>query len=536
MNRADSVMRNDSLAEQLAEYFDRHGTPNERMRAHYILGRTYADMGEAPAAVNAYLDAADAADTTAADCDYRTLSRVYGQMSSVLYKQNLIEDYIKACDDAISCAWRAADTLQVLNVKAYKIAGYHRLKQYDTVITAFESLFDELERQFGIWMAAKYITIPISALLAKNQLEKCKYYFDVAERYSGYFDSVKNVEKGREVYYNYKGCYFLNTQQYDSAEHCFRKELSEGLDVTNQSMASRGLSLLYSETHRLDSAVKYALYSYEMNDSVYAQMATETVSQAQASYNYQRNKALAEKERHRAEYEKQRAERNLFLLFVIIIISSYTIYRLLALKRARDKAYQLKEQELERSFRDILILRSQAENLSQLIEEKESAISQSAEELEELRQSEKSLRQMIEEKEMAVDRLHAEVSVLSRHVHTNYIDNEVLLEESPLYSNLHKKVDAGRMLNDEDISQLYRLVRETLPGFYQFISNKKHALNEAEYNVCILFRLHVRAFGVSVLLDKSPASITKISKAVLEKLFQENGNSRELITKLMEIC
>ncbi|MCR4914711.1 MAG: hypothetical protein K6A96_03045 [Prevotella sp.] len=47
-NRADSVMTNDSLAEQLVKYFDRHGTPNERMRAHYILGRTYADMGRHP--------------------------------------------------------------------------------------------------------------------------------------------------------------------------------------------------------------------------------------------------------------------------------------------------------------------------------------------------------------------------------------------------------------------------------------------------------------------------------------------------------
>ena len=66
-NRADSVMTNDTLAEHLVKYFDHHGTPNERMRAHYILGRTYADMGEAPRAVDAYLDAASQADTTAND-------------------------------------------------------------------------------------------------------------------------------------------------------------------------------------------------------------------------------------------------------------------------------------------------------------------------------------------------------------------------------------------------------------------------------------------------------------------------------------
>ena len=54
-NRADSLMTNDSLATILADYFDRNGTSNEQLRAHYILGRTYADRGELPQALNAYL-------------------------------------------------------------------------------------------------------------------------------------------------------------------------------------------------------------------------------------------------------------------------------------------------------------------------------------------------------------------------------------------------------------------------------------------------------------------------------------------------
>ena len=38
-NVADSLMTNDSLAQALADFFDRHGSPNERLRAHYILGQ-----------------------------------------------------------------------------------------------------------------------------------------------------------------------------------------------------------------------------------------------------------------------------------------------------------------------------------------------------------------------------------------------------------------------------------------------------------------------------------------------------------------
>ena len=49
-NRADSLMLNDSLARDLALWFDRHGTRNEQMRAHYILGRT--SQGDRPPVSN----------------------------------------------------------------------------------------------------------------------------------------------------------------------------------------------------------------------------------------------------------------------------------------------------------------------------------------------------------------------------------------------------------------------------------------------------------------------------------------------------
>ena len=61
LNQADSLLTDDSLALALAHYFDRHGTANDRMEAHYLLGRTYADRGEAPRAIDEYHAAADCA-------------------------------------------------------------------------------------------------------------------------------------------------------------------------------------------------------------------------------------------------------------------------------------------------------------------------------------------------------------------------------------------------------------------------------------------------------------------------------------------
>jgi len=65
------------------DFFDRHGTANDRLLAHYLMGRAYHEQGEAPMALQCYQQAAECADTTAADCDYAQLSRVYAQMSLI---------------------------------------------------------------------------------------------------------------------------------------------------------------------------------------------------------------------------------------------------------------------------------------------------------------------------------------------------------------------------------------------------------------------------------------------------------------------
>ena len=84
-NKLDTVFTaaHVTQAKALADHFDDCGTPNEQMLAYYLLGRTYADAGEAPRAIEAYNTAADRADTIATDCDYRQLCFVYTQMTGL---------------------------------------------------------------------------------------------------------------------------------------------------------------------------------------------------------------------------------------------------------------------------------------------------------------------------------------------------------------------------------------------------------------------------------------------------------------------
>ena len=70
------------------DFFDEHGTPNDRLLAHYLLGLAYYDHGEAPMALQCFQDAADCADTTADDCDYAQLARVYGYVIGVSFRRS----------------------------------------------------------------------------------------------------------------------------------------------------------------------------------------------------------------------------------------------------------------------------------------------------------------------------------------------------------------------------------------------------------------------------------------------------------------
>ena len=94
-NKAFIPFTSDSLAKDVVSYFDRHGNHNDQMKAHYLLGCVYRDLGEAPHAVDCYIDAISKADTTAKDCDFSTLSSVYSQMAEICHQQLLLSNAIE---------------------------------------------------------------------------------------------------------------------------------------------------------------------------------------------------------------------------------------------------------------------------------------------------------------------------------------------------------------------------------------------------------------------------------------------------------
>ena len=553
-NKLDTVFNSHHVdeAKTLVEHFDRSGTPNERMLAHYLLGRTYADTHEAPMALEAYQDAAACADTTAADCNYNQLCRVYSQMAEIFYGQGLFHNTLSSLDQSMHYGKMAKDTIGVLLIYMQKLDAYKQIGDNNSMLFVCEDVSTKLRDIGQRQLAATVMASPARILLQKGEIEKARLFIDTYEKESGYFDSQDNIEEGREIFYNIKGCYFLSAHQYDSAEYYFRKELRDGPDYNNQNCGSHGLAQLFQQTHRLDSATKYALYSHQMCDSFYAQRATDAVTKTKELYDYSRHQLEAQQEKERADARSRELLVAGLITIIILLVLGIVVYKYRVQLRRRkeegDRYLELRS-TYEQTLSELANLRSHVAEYRRLANERDAVIRQQEQEkdslhlalaeVERLRENEDKLNNLIRKKEMDAANQQAQLARLKERLR----DTSSRKEESDLdrlnmleaYRKLMEKCNQGRKLTLQDWASAESILLEVLPEFYQFVSFKKLQLSDYEYKVCLLTRLYVPAKTCAHFIGIDPSYVTKIRISLNEKLFGEKGNSKEFDHQLRNI-
>ena len=490
-NRADSVMTNDSLAERLVKYFDLHGTPNERMRAHYILGRTYADMGEAPAALEAYLEAADCADTTQADCDYAKLSRIHAQ-SALIYNEFVQpRSQLNELNKAVYYARKAKDTLIAIECYAQKANAYKWLKMPDSVICIREEASNMYASIGNKKRSATTLGETITSSLDCNDLTRARHFAYIYETYSGLFDETGRIQKGREIYYYIKGRYYLANHQLDSAEYLFRRLQREGYTLNHQIAACKGLQELYETLKIPDSIAKYANLGYQLNDSAYSLSEMESLQRLKASYNYNRNKLLAEQKTSEAREATISLIIISILSVIILLVASYLIYRNRRKQQRLQEAYESAVDKREDLLKELEALR--AHDYDTLISQKEDKIKEQNQTIAELegRSGKVSLRDF---KESKIVKTFAEKSQFSK-------DHPVP--------------------NQAEWDMLEQQFRKDMPGLCRLFEDK--GLSDLEFRTCVLLLLDYDEGTIAGLTQSSSQTINSAKVRANQKLFNEKG-------------
>ncbi len=492
------------------QFFDDHGTPNDRLLAHYLLGLAYYDHGEAPMALECYQNAAEGADTTSQDCDYAQLSRVYGQMAEIFYHQGFYREQLEHERQAVKYAWKGKDTLSALMNYEQESLAYKELGDTDSAILVIKEVAEQFNKLGLKADAAITFGSLIRPLVLKKEYAKAKYYMSIYENESGLFDQNGNIAQGREYYYRVKGLYYLKTGSLDSAEFYFRKELRDGKDFNNQNAAAMGLAELYKILNQSDSVGKYALYSYAMNDSASTKKTIKTVERMQSMYNYSRHQEKARQE------EKKAADRLIYIwitIAVIMILLVILVVILFILQHVRQKRknieakYQQSVELMAQAKKDLAQLQEYKDNNKQLIAEKE-----------ELIHEQDAIRKQMIKKERSIQE-----SVSIQFKSTN------------VYQRFVKLSDNGKQPTKAEWVDLQDAIFSAYPNFSELMTVHYDDLDDKEYKVCLLIRSDFKPNSISSMLGVLPSTITQIRKKLNKKLFGRQENSKDFDILLKKI-
>ena len=511
MNKGYVDFTTDSLVKEIVDYYDNHGTCQQQMLAHYLLGCVYRDLGDSPAALSCYNDAVEKADTASKDCDYKLLTRVYEQEGALFLSQSMPQNALSAYQKAEKYAWIAKDTLSA--VLSYEHLGniYEYMDNKNKVIEVYENA-SRRYRQYGYPVqAARALGGAIQALILTKQYAKAKKYMDVFEAESGYFqkDSCYSYINYSHYYY-LKGLYSLESHS-DSAKYWFTKSQECAKTNNNKSFSAYAWYLYYIKHQQMDSVAKYSEQAFAYNDSANLDMERDLMQKMQAIYDYDRWKNVA----HNEEVKATRA--NLTLLVSILVSVSVIIIGILTFLVYRKK----RKQELQEK------------------EEQENQIRQqiyyTKQELELLRTvNDRKIADVIKEKEQTINKLEDDLKdIREKYSNSSLSDVDILLKESSIYKRIkYLELHPKEIMRENDWIELEETIEQLIPSFIPLLKNR---LNVMAYRICLLVKLEISTSSIAILLGLSSSAISKYRKVMLEKLCGRSGKPKDFDEYIRQI-
>ena len=519
MNKAGVPFTTDSILKETVGYYDRHGSTNERMRAHYLLGCAYRDMGEAPLAVKCWYDALDCADLRSKDCDYTTLSHVYGQMGEIFTAQRLTHMQIEAYQKYSRYAQKAGNTYEYIRGIECLVQPYYQMNDSSKVFEVTGRARDLYLKHGMKQEAARVYPTAITMTLQHGKWEQAHGMMQIYESLSGLFDREGNISKGNELYYQSQGLYHLGIDQPDSAAYYFRKLVHNNYPLEGY----RGLLQAFEQQHEADSIVRYSgLYEAAL-DAFVRNMEAEATQQTAALYNYSRTAKIA-----KAKSDEARRNRRIINIGAIGVICAVIATLLAGRQRRKERkrvetAYTTTHEELVHAQQELTYLR---QNLPR---QEEAMRFLSAKE------------QRIEELEAAVTSYRRKLGILDTIQRDELLMNDHIVKKLQAICKPHfvedkngrRRLQSPRAASEREFNELKKLFKKHHLSFMLFIDSTP-SLTNLEYKVCLLSRVEFMTKEMSTLLNSSDQAVSNARTSIARKLFQLTKAS-ELNTKLKEL-
>ena len=509
MNKAYISFTSDSKMKEVVDYYDRHGSANERMLANYVLGCVYRDMHEVPLALEYYNKATEQADTTAADCDYGTLYRVYSQMGFLFSKQYLPYQLLDAFGKAEKYAYLAKDTLNAIINYQNKGDAYDYLGRKDSVVAINLRSANMFKRIGDNYNAAIALGCNYSYYIEKQDSVNAKKAFEAY--FSTGYEGNSNYGDAKAFLLCEKGRYYMFISRLDSVFSCLNQSLKLSKSYSNKAAATKVLAQYYARVNKPVLAMKYALKSSEYNDSDLLAVRESQLQQIQAMYNYGRNQEIARKAELKAE--------RITMLVYVLIAGGVVIFLLLT---------HLYLKQLKKKKEKILVTKH-------LYDDSLLKLRQKQEELELLRTvNDRKIADVIKEKEQTINKLKEDLKdIRDKYSNSSLSDVDILLKESSIYKRIkYLELHPKETMRENDWIELEETIEQLIPSFIPLLKNR---LNVIAYRICLLVKLEISTSSIAILLGLSSSAISKYRKIMLEKLCGRSGKPKDFDEYIRQI-
>lgn len=350
--------------------------------------------------------------------------------------------------------------------------------------------------QFSTSLMYLYVDQPDRQSDLKQLIEQYESGADV-------FDEKHELPPSKRQFYYYKGKYFENANNLDSAEYYYRKVYGPNMSYSAKNPMYRGLLSVYGKRHQADSIAKYAMLLCMSTDSSVIIKDQQQTAQLAASYDYHYFKEQSLENENKALWAFIAFAVTLLLLTILVVGVVYLV------KRFRKVQVRLRRIHLEREEELLQIHQREKEELQHAYHHKQEQARQEYEQ--------KLARlQLRQEEELTASK--------KKEMSKKYFSHDVVLRSIRIANDFHQS------LTEKAFDDLLTVTYEHFPVMQQEFEQTE-AMTTQMKRVCVLSILDVHVDDIGRLLKVSPQRITNL-RAELSLILFNKKTARQFESNL----
>lgn len=486
MNKKMIPMASITDMDKVLKYYTENGNENELTQANYMMGSVYRDRGNNSKAILYYNRAVHVPDTTKKDCNFRLVSRIYGQLAEIYMLQRYLPMEIHMRNIEASLALKAKDTINYLGSKERMGHIYYQKGEYEKVKEICLKSYS-LYKKIGRKDLAAAGLIPLADYyLRKQQPTKAKALIDEYRLKSQLIDKKgKPLTPETEYTYYYLGWCYKDLGKTDSALYCYRKLLNYPNDLIDIEGGYEGLMQTYQRLGNVDSVKKYSKLYIHTNEKASVQLSSQKVSRTQALYDYTY---------HQQQATKVAAEHDKLLIMLFLTIATFFALAV--------SVYFWRKKNLKEMLELLLQNQKKEEELS-------------------------SVKKEAKKKEQALNKENAYLKdVIKTYQQINW-EEDVASKKQLMESDIVKKFLNYQKTRftpfAKDWAQLETALKKFLPTFYEKLVEKK--LTDKQFRLCLLTKINCTPSDIANLFGAKIQQISNLRRNVNSKLFNQKGTA-----------